>query len=197
MNDIRRHMESSVDRVWKGDAQLKALLERGLDSGDSGAYRTFLAQTSALLRRYVDGQLRRAGRDTGDAEDIVQEALLAIHTRRHTYDGQVPVTAWLHAIARYKLIDFLRAAGRAPREASLDEAENLSAGAQPADSGILARQLMASLPQRLRLPILLTKVQGLSVSEAAAASGMSEASIKVNVHRGLKAMARLLHRDAS
>lgn len=178
--------------VGAEEAQLKLLLERGLEGGDSAAYRQFLSVTSALLRRYVEGQLRRSGREVGDAEDIVQEALLAIHAKRHTYDGHVPVTAWLYAIARYKLIDFLRRRRPGTVGTSLSDAEHVeSRSDEHVESGILARQLMAALPQRLRAAVEMTKIEGLSVAEAAARSGMSEASVKVNVHRGLKAMARL------
>lgn len=180
-----------------GEPRLKALLRRSLDDGDTGAYRLFLSLTTVLLRRYVERHLRRTGRNCSDAEDIVQEALLAIHTKRHTYDGQVPVTAWLHAIARYKLIDFMRSAGRAPGKSSLSEVEDLPGhdGAS-VEARILARELMAALPARLRTPIEMTKMEGLSVAEAATRTGLSEASVKVNVHRGLKAMARIFQRPA-
>ena len=97
------------------EAQLRALLLRGL-AGDDAAHRAFLTEAAALLRAYFRNRLR--GR-TEDAEDLVQETLVALHTRRDSYDPHYPLTAWLYAIARYRLIDFLRRAKRRAH-ASLD-----------------------------------------------------------------------------
>src|SRR5262245_23444859 len=80
-------------------------MRRGL-AGDHAAYRALLDDLSRRLRLYVT---RRLGRDfAADAEDQVQETLLSIHARRATYDVSRPFTAWVHAVARYKLIDHLR-----------------------------------------------------------------------------------------
>lgn len=122
----------------------------------------------------------------------MQETLLAVHNQRHTYQTAQPLTAWVHAIARYKLVDLLRA--RASREAltdPLDEAFDMFA-ASDTDAAEASRdlhQLLDSLPDRQRLPIVHVKLQGLSVVEAAQRTGMSESAVKVGVHRGLKALA--------
>ena len=88
------------------EAALKALFLKGL-AGDQAATRAFLTEAAALLRAFFRARLR--GR-TDDAEDLVQETLVALHTRRESYDPNYPLTAWLYAIARYRLIDFLRRA---------------------------------------------------------------------------------------
>lgn len=174
------------------ERRLKALFVRGLD-GDQTAYRQFLCAISDLLRRYVQRQLYRLQRSTFEAEDIVQEVLLAIHTKRHVYDRDVPVTAWAHAIARYRMIDYLRASGHAARNIPLDEIDDLAgnSGAQ-IDTILSIKSLMANLPERLRRPIELMKLHGFSAKEAATATRTSEASVKVNVHRGLKSLLRSL-----
>lgn len=174
------------------EPRLKLLLIQGLD-GDQAAYRAFLTEACTLLRHYVQRQLGRMRRDAADAEDIVQEALLAIHAKRHTYDREVPVTAWIHAITRYKLIDFLRANGAAKQHLSLDDIEEFVGGdGRSVDTRITVQAVMSRLPERLRAPIALMKFEGLSVTETASRTGLSEAAVKVNVHRGLKAMARIL-----
>lgn len=172
------------------ERQLKALFERGLD-GDKVAYSEFLMQIGGLLRRYVQRQLHRLKRFDCDAEDIVQEVLLAIHTKRYVYDRDVPVTAWAHAIARYRMIDYLRATGRTSRNISLDEIGDLAdmPGMQ-IDVALSVRKLIANLPEGLRRPIELMKLRGFSAREAATMTNTSESSIKVNVHRGLKALAQ-------
>ena len=170
------------------ETQLQAWLLAGLD-GDAGAYRRFLDELAKRLRAY----LRKRLFDHHDhAEDIVQETLLAVHNARFTYRRDQPVTSWIHAIARYKLMDFLRAHMRHDAlNDPLDDGDGLFAASSEEasdarrDLGTLLRQL----PDRQRLPIELVKLEGLSVAEAADRTGMSESAVKVGVHRGLKALA--------
>jgi bifunctional non-homologous end joining protein LigD len=89
------------------ETELKALMLASLD-GDAASHRALLDGLSGLLRGYYKVRLARIGRGPTEAEDLVQEAVLAIHFKRHTYDPGEPLTPWVHAIARYKLIDFLR-----------------------------------------------------------------------------------------
>jgi len=89
------------------EIELKALMLGSLD-GDAASHRALLERLSRRLRAYFKGKLAISGRGAAEAEDLVQEAVLAIHLKRHTYDPKEPLTPWVHAIARYKLIDFLR-----------------------------------------------------------------------------------------
>jgi RNA polymerase sigma-70 factor (ECF subfamily) len=123
----------------------------------------------------------------------VQETLLAVHTRRDTYDPGQPFTAWAYGVARYKLIDKLR--GRVRREGLHDELSDELFVEPETDAADARRDLMAllgSLPEGQRAPIILTKLEGFSVEEAAARTGQSVSSIKVSVHRGLKKLAALV-----
>ena len=88
------------------EATLRALMMAGLE-GDAVAHRSLL-QLSQRLRTYYEGKLARIGRGATEVEDLTQEALIAIHTKRYTYDPDEPLTPWVYAIARYKLIDYLR-----------------------------------------------------------------------------------------
>ena len=84
--------------------RLKALLLEGL-AGNAPAYQSFLKELSAHLRSFLRKRLARLPEEV---EDLVQESLLAIHNQRHTYDPSQPLSAWVQAIARYKLVDLLR-----------------------------------------------------------------------------------------
>lgn len=173
------------------EERLKGLLIRGLD-GDGPAYQAFLTQMSTHLRAYFRKRLARL---PDEVEDLVQETLLALHNKRHTYDADQPLTAWAHAIAKYKLVDLLRR--RASREMLTDPLDDESDFLSVADSEAAAARrdlgrLLARLPERQRLPIVHTKLEGLSVAEAAQRTGMSESAIKVGVHRGMKALAALI-----
>ena len=173
----------------QAEEELRALLLLAL-AGDNAAYASFLGRSSARLRAYFR---RRLSRHPEDVEDLVQETLLALHNRRHTWRPAEPLTPWLHAIARYKLIDSLRARGA--REALFvehdDDVADLMAGPDPgpAEARRDLSALLSELPDRFRLPIVHVKLEGLSVAEAARRTGMSESAIKIGVHRGLKALA--------
>ena len=91
-------------RLNASEERLRNLLLRGL-AGDNPAYHAFLQELSAHLRAFL--RKRLAGLPD-EVEDLVQESLLAVHNQRHTYDAGQPLTAWIHAIAKYKLIDLLR-----------------------------------------------------------------------------------------
>jgi len=160
-------------------------------AGDNEAYAAFLTRSGAHLRAYFR---RRLVTSPNEVEDLVQETLLALHNRRHTYQTTQRLTPWLYAIARYKLVDLLRA--QSPRrqlEVSLDDDEGASelvpADASPGESQRDLLKLLDTLPERHRLPIILVKLEGRSVVEAAAATGMSAAAVKVGIHRGLKKLA--------
>lgn len=156
-------------------------------AGDRAAYGALLAEMAVLLKRFFERRLN----DASEAEDLVQETLLAIHTRRATYDPGRPFTAWTYAIARYKLIDHLRRR-RARPTAPLDD--NIHALFAPDDheaamaSADLER-LMQVLPEAQGQAIRDVKLMGLTSAEAAARSGVNEGVVKVRVHRGLKALA--------
>jgi RNA polymerase sigma-70 factor (ECF subfamily) len=161
--------------------------------GDTGAYAVFLRETASLLRPFFR---RRLAQLPDDVEDLVQETLLAVHNKRHTYEPGQPVTSWMYAIARYKLVDLLRA--RAGREALHDpideELDELGSEAEPAahEARRDLRVLLARLPDKQRLPIEYVKIQGLSVEETARLTGLSVSAVKVGVHRGLKVLAAII-----
>lgn len=170
------------------EERLRDGLLRGL-AGDEGAYRSFLTELSAHLRAFLRRRLLSL---PDEVEDLVQESLLAIHNQRHTYDPGQPVSAWVQAIARYKLVDLLRRrAGHERLTDPLDDEMALfaSADTEAAEARRDLNKLLAELPDQQRLPIVHTKLEGLSVKEAADITGMSESAVKVGVHRGLKALA--------
>jgi RNA polymerase sigma-70 factor (ECF subfamily) len=179
------------------ESQLRPVFLAAL-AGDAAAYRLFLDTISVRLRGYLRQMLARAGRsEASEVEDVLQETLLALHLSQHSYDPASPVTAWAHAIARYKLVDHLRRTGRHAGNLPLDDETHQLAG--PADSAASEARLdldraMAALPERTRVLIDRVKLQGTTVAEAARAAGMTETAAKVAIHRGLQAMAKFLSR---
>ncbi len=182
-------------RSSASEDRLRNLLLRGL-AGDARAYHEFLQELSTHLRAFLRKRLVSL---PDEVEDLLQESLLAVHNQRHTYDAGQPLTAWVYAIAKYKLIDLLRR--RASRDMLTDPLDEdihvfSSADTEAAQAQRDVTQLLDQLPERQRLPIVHMKLEGLSVAETARATGMSESAVKVGVHRGLKALAAMIRGNA-
>jgi RNA polymerase sigma factor (sigma-70 family) len=157
-------------------------------NGHGGAYRRLLGETSVSIKRYFERRL-----PPGHVDDAVQETLLAIHRRRHTYDPQFPVRPWLAAIAKNKWVDQLRSLARRPIE---ELSEDIPVGDH--EASVISNSVLASLLEELRpaqaQAILLVKVQGYSVDEASFQIGLSASAVKMNIHRGLARLTALIEK---
>ena len=176
------------------ETQLKMLMAAGL-AGNATAYRHLLEAAAVRLIGYY---ARRLGADCADLEDLVQDTLVAIHNRRESYDQALPFTAWLHSIARYKLIDHLRKQG-IRKQVSIDDIGDIAATDEfeACLASADVERLLAELPEKHRLSIQLTRIQGHSAVETAAITGQTLSAVKTNVHRGMKRlMARVKGRSA-
>jgi RNA polymerase sigma-70 factor (ECF subfamily) len=172
------------------ESRLKPLWLRA-QAGDEDAYREALRQVAARLRSFFGRRLQAL---PDEVEDLVQETLIAVHVQRGTFDPALPVSAWVFAIARHKLVDLWRRRGR--REALHEPLDDLPEDAHPVvEEGPARRDLLGlleALPAAQRRAIALTKIEGLSVAEASARSGVSVSALKVQVHRGLKRLTVLV-----
>lgn len=179
------------------DLDWSILMARAQD-GDQAAYRRLLE----LITPYLRSVAARRHSNQSDIEDAVQDILLAIHTVRASYDPVRPFGPWLLAIANRRLIDRLRMQGRRRRQETelTDEHENIQA-ISAGDTAIMSHELgraIDMLPPNERQAMRLTKIQGLSLDQASATSGMSIVSLKVATHRAIKRLRQILtSRDGS
>lgn len=176
------------DRANATEARLRQLFVAAL-GGEAAAYHSFLSDLGAHLRAFYR---RRLAALPDSVEDLVQETLLAVHTHRHTYDTALPLTAWVHTIARYKLIDHLRSHARhdALNDPLDDELQVFAASdLDAAEARRDLQQILQALPERQRRALVMTKLEGASVAEAARATGQTEGAVKVGIHRSLKLLA--------
>lgn len=165
--------------------QMQSLMGRSL-TGDKRAHEDFLRELAPMLQSYY----RRRIRDVAsDADDLVQECLIAVHQRRASYDPHRPVMPWVYAIARYKLADYFRRRGAFQLQLALDDSYGEFEFESSCSSKMDIERLLADLPAKQRKAIKATKIAGDSVADFAAASGMSQSDVKVSVHRGLKTLA--------
>lgn len=184
-----------MDKGSTKERELRALMIAS-QSGDAASHRRLLSELAGYLRGYFRNRLLRARRASEETEDLVQEALLAIYNRRGTYDPSELLTPWVYAIARYKLIDHLRKSQSQVSDVPLEDAsEVMAADDQSAnESSIDLGRLLAMLPEKVSMSIQYVKVDGLTVAEAAARCHLSEFAVKINIHRGLKALSALVSR---
>src|SRR5690349_4910164 len=153
---------------------------RSAIAGDSAAYHRLLKAVTPVLRAASRRGLARAGQPPDQAEDIVQEILLAVHLKRHTWDVNAPFAPWLFAIARNKLIDMLRRRGRRVF-VNIDDFSETLADAPPAPTvahGEVEAQLK-TLPQRQREVLQSIAVEASSIKQTAEKFAMSEGAVRV------------------
>lgn len=190
MSQPKNPGEASVREV-----QWAAWMRAGLD-GDGEAYRLLLDALAPVLRRIARQGLLQAGAGNAEAEDVVQEVLLAVHLKRHTWMRDQPFSPWLNAIARYKLIDVLRRRGRrgeVPIDDLIEVLPDQSAQAEASPREL--EKLVDRLQGREHDIVTAISLEGKSVRDAAAKWSMSEGAVRVALHRGLKRLAQLYRGD--
>jgi RNA polymerase sigma factor (sigma-70 family) len=170
------------------DATLARLMARAQD-GDAAAYRLVLHTSRDWLRRFFARRIAPAAID-----DLVQEVLLSLHTKRASFDPARPYLPWLAAIARYRWVDALRRSYRAAEDSLANEPWTETAAEELA-ARISLDRLLAYLPAGQVAAIRLVKIEGLSIDEAAQCCGQSESLVKVNIHRGLRRLAALVESE--
>lgn len=168
-----------------GEEELAELLRASI-AGDERAYAAFLADVAARLRAFAR---RRVSPGGADAEDIVQETLLAIHLKRHTWRQDAAVLPWIFAIARFKMIDAFRRSGRM-REVDISEFSPTLAEpeTEAASSRDISRAIEALTPAQ-KAVVSSISVEGCSIADTARALDMTEGAVRVAFHRGLSAIA--------
>jgi RNA polymerase sigma factor (sigma-70 family) len=188
MGSRQRSMGYSVMRRESEEAW--AVLMRAAVNGDAGAYRQLLASLAPVLRATARRNCARVGLDSGEAEDVVQETLLAIHLKRHTWDLDRPIGPWITAIAHHKLIDRLRHRGRW-KELPIDDMDNILAaeGTDNTQERLDVDRMLDKLEGRQRDLVRSVSIEGRSVEETAKRLNMSEGAVRVALHRAIKGLA--------
>ena len=180
------HAQSAVRDVdW-------SILMARAQEGDGAAYRRLLEEVTPYLRSLAG----RRHRDPCDVEDAVQDILLTIHSIRYTYDPVRPFGPWLVAIANRRLVDRLRRQGRMRSRETVLTGEHETfpapqANLEETSDRYRLEAAVENLPSGQRQAIQLLKLKEMSLEEAAKASGMSVASLKVATHRAVKNLRKM------
>jgi RNA polymerase sigma factor (sigma-70 family) len=178
------------------DRQLAQLMQAA-QAGDTEAYAQLLREIMPRIRRIVCRYARTPSDE--DVEDLVQDVVLSVHAVRATYDPQRPFMPWLVAITRNRLVDEARrSARRAAHELHLADLDVTfpHRDANPATAVYgdpeALQQAIQALPRGQRHAIELLKLRGLSLKEAAAASGTGIGALKTATHRAMNALRKML-----
>jgi RNA polymerase sigma factor (sigma-70 family) len=172
-------------RMAESEAELKARMLGSLD-GDAAAHTDLLRALVPLLRSFYRRRLRGTEEDV---QDLVQETLISVHTRRASYDRERPFTAWLYAVARYRMIDHYRQRRLSVPIEDVDDILVAEGFEEAVSARLDVDTLLNTLSPKQARAIRATRIDGKSVAEAAVDAGIGESDVKVSVHRGLKAIA--------
>lgn len=178
--------------VNNADKTLEDLMRAAI-RGDALAYRQLLQTITPPLRKLI--RARGTTLAPEGCEDVLQDVLLVIHAKRHTWREDAPLRPWLYAIARHKVVDAFRARGRRI-DLSLDAfAETLPAdpGPDPMQGADMEKVLNALDPRAAEI-VRAFGQRGETTSETANRLGMSEGAVRVALHRALKSIASLRQR---
>jgi len=181
----------------RAEEEWEALM-RQATAGDGAAYRRLLASLTPALRAVVRRNCGRIGLDPGEAEDVVQETLLAVHLKRDTWEPERPIGPWIMTIARNKLIDARRRRGKAATAPIEDFADLLSAaGADDDHDRLDLDRMIRRLGDRDQSLVRALAIEGYSVRETAAKLNMSEGAVRVALHRAIKRLAAFFRGEDS
>lgn len=169
---------------------------RGALDGDAASYDRFLRAVTPYLRAMARRRCEQFGAPAGEAEDIVQEVLIAVHLKRGTWDPHRPIGPWLSTIVRNKLIDALRRRGRRVDVPLDDVMATLEAEEADVSDRLDAERVLERLKEPQRDIVRSISLEGAGVRETAARLKMSEVAVRVSLHRALKALAALYRSEA-
>jgi RNA polymerase sigma-70 factor, ECF subfamily len=167
----------------------RSRLMKAASAGDEAAYRRLLEDIGRSVRAMARAAFARARMGDADIEDAVQETLLAIHLKRHTWDAQQKLAPWVNAIARHKIVDAMRRRG-ARRVEPIEDFEDFLAAPEAEDPHALsdARRLLETLAPRQQDIVRSISLEGQSIAATAARLSMSEVAVRVALHRALKSL---------
>jgi RNA polymerase sigma-70 factor, ECF subfamily len=172
---------------------LETLMRQAL-AGDQRAYATLLTETTRLLRPFLSKRLRFSN----EVDDLLQEILLSIHKARHTYDGKRPYKPWVYAIAKFRLLDHLRAhySDQLRHAIDFDELEEILPE-DVTETGMSYESIsgeVQKLPEKQALILQLMHQEGYTAREVAEKIGMNESAVKVAAHRAYRILRERLER---
>ena len=153
---------------------------RAAQAGDRDAFGTLYARFAGFVHAIL---LARVPHDA--AADLAQEVFLHAWTTIASLREPAAFPGWIGTMARHRAVDFVR--HRPPETALIDHDHRMNAASAHLQYEVAeALDAIRDLPEAYREPLLLRLVEGCSGREIAALCGLTEESVRVNLHRGFK-----------
>lgn len=171
------------------DEPTLARLMAATQDGDKAAGNVLLSEAGLWLERYFRRRV-----PPHSIDDLVQDVLIAVYTKRGTWDPTRPFLPWLAAIARYRWVDHLRKVYKHDSKELMEDDGEVDSEEEVVLARVSLDRLFGQLPGKQAEVIEMVKIGGLSIREAAEKTGQSESLVKVNIHRGLKKLASLVEK---
>ena len=187
--EVVKFPEEGVKRPPSVDLAPCGALMAAAQGGDKRAYNEALKLCEAWLKMYLPRRLAPE-----HVEDAIQETLLAVHKKRHTYDPSRPFPPWFVAIARFKWLDRLRSHYKA-ETAELTDDQGIDSHEESVLSRIVLENVIGNLPPAQAEVLKLAKIEGRSIEEISMTTGQSASLVKVNIHRARKKLMNLLEKS--
>jgi RNA polymerase sigma-70 factor, ECF subfamily len=174
--------------------------------GEAAAFHRLYAMLAPRVLAYLKGILG----DRAAAEDVLQQAFIKVHEARRTYVRGANPIPWIYTIAHRTCLDELRRRKRSRVRLTKDgtagtegaaQVANLTGGNaeeqesdEPSAEAAAAMAALQRLPENQRQALILTKVHGRSIAEAAMIAGTTPGAIKLRAHRAYVTLRELLKR---
>jgi len=169
--------------------------------GNESALETLIRRHGAALLGY----LTRMTKSREQAEDLFQATVVRVHAKAQSFKGRGSFKGWLFSIASHLALDFLRKSGRhptVPLETDEESGSILATLQSPdpppselvaqSDQAAVVRRALDVLPPRQRATLVLAYFEGQSYSEVATTLGCSVGTVKTQMSRALRTLARVL-----
>ncbi len=187
-------MEETIGLTHSGES-CAVSTEAAVEAGDSelvaaarAGNRTAFGLLYCRFARMVHGILLARVRPA-DAEDLVQDVFVAALRRLQTLRDDAAFPAWLAVIARNRARDHHRRS-----RVTIEFTDDMARDERPAAEAFAVLAVIRSLPDAYREPLILRLVEGMTGDEIAARTGLTPASVRVNLHRGMKRLRERLRK---
>ncbi len=167
--------KAAVERQPK-EASIEVVLVKAVLEGDRDGFGRLYDLYAPLVHGILLARVPR-----GEVDDLVQDVFFHVFKKLHTLRDWAAFGPWIAMIARNRAMDFHRRS-RETVELTEDLRSSDSSGSRAAE--IL--ELIRNLPDAYRETLVLRLVEGMTGPEIAQRTGLTPASVRVNLHRGMK-----------
>jgi RNA polymerase sigma-70 factor, ECF subfamily len=168
----------SAARARLTDGTQEAVLVKAVRHGEQEAFATLYDLYAPMVHGILMARVPFA-----EVEDLAQDVFVVALKKLNTLRDDSAFGAWLAAIARNRAMDFHR---RKRETEKLPESISMPGHSEEEQEAARVLDIICNLPEPYREPLILRLVEGMTGPEIAVRTGLTAASVRVNLHRGMK-----------